>query len=69
MNLTNMSDGKKDGLAIMYVKDGSIYPVGLNEEQLTMLDLLLPMAFENGVNVVSTSPLATVVNLFDKGAK
>lgn len=32
--MNNMTDGKKDGIVLMYCKKGVIYPVALGKEQL-----------------------------------
>lgn len=52
----------KDGIALMYIKDGVMYPCALTEEQYTMLTL-----FVSGVcqplNVITSKPQGTAVNL------
>lgn len=52
--MDNFSDGKSDGLMLMYVKDGKVYPVGLVKSELEMLDIII------------TTAITRVVPLFDK---
>lgn len=40
--MNNFSDGKTDGLALVYVKDDVIYPVAINKEELELLDIMIP---------------------------
>jgi hypothetical protein len=52
----------KDGLVLMYVKDNTIYPVALTQEQLytfEMIQQLLPQP----LRVISDKPLGKAVNL------
>lgn len=51
--MENMSDGIKDGIVIMYCKSGIIYPVGLNIEQLEMLDLSIGICFQGALNIIN----------------
>lgn len=60
--MNNMSDGTSDGIVIMYCKDGIIYPVGLNKEQLEMLDLSIGICFQGTLNIIN-QPIGRVVNL------
>ena len=60
--MKNLSDGVKDGIVIMYCKDGTIYPVGLKQEQLEMLDLSLGIFFQGTLKVIN-KPLGKVSNL------
>lgn len=52
--MINFSDGKSDGLMLMYVKDGKVYPAGLFKSELEMLDLII------------TSAITRVVPMLDK---
>ena len=58
--MNNMSDGKSNGVVIMYCKDGVIYPVGLKKGQLEMLDLSIGIALEGGIKVFSDKPQGKV---------
>ena len=57
--MNNMSDGKNDGIVIMYCKNGTIYQVGLNQEQLDMLDLSIGACFPGVLNVIN-KPQGTI---------
>lgn len=57
-----------DKVVLMYVKDGTVYPVALTENQLTMLQFL-SKALGEPLKVVFDQPQGTAVNLLDKGAK
>ncbi|MGX7745820.1 hypothetical protein [Rhodopseudomonas parapalustris] len=63
--MNNMSDGKSDGIVIMYCKGGIIYPVDLNKEQLEMLDLSIGICFQGTLNVIN-KPLGEAVILNKK---
>lgn len=64
MNLNNLTDGKSDGLMILYVKDGTTYPVMLTEAQATMLDLVIAMPFQKEKMMVAFDmPQGNVGNL------
>lgn len=41
MKFQNLSDGTKDGFALFYLKDGKLNSVLLNEDEATVLDLML----------------------------
>ena len=41
----NISDGKSDGIVIMYMKDEELHAVALTQEQADMLDLSIAMPF------------------------
>jgi hypothetical protein len=67
MDLNNLSNGKTDGLILMYVKDGVTYPVALKESQLTMLDLVIAMPFkESPLTVIFDKPQGEMNNLLVK---
>ena len=59
--MKNLSDGVKDGIVIMYCKDGTIYPVGLKQEQLEILDLSIGM-FLDGITIIN-KPVGKILNL------
>lgn len=60
-----VQDGVKDGVILMYVKDGVIYPVALRPEQHNMLQMMAKV-FEP-VQVIFDQPQGTAVNLVDGG--
>ena len=60
--MKNMSDGKSDGIVIMYCKNGTIYPVGLSSEQAEMLDLSIGICFQGTLNVIN-KPIGEIMNL------
>ncbi|ACQ52592.1 hypothetical protein GJ703_00656 [Clostridium botulinum] len=64
--MNNMTDGKKDGLALVYVKDSVAYPVALNKEQLEMLDITIGMCLSDGMKVIGDKPIGKVTNLVEK---
>ncbi len=51
--MKNMSDGKSDGIIIMYAKDGTIYPVALSTEQIEMMDITIGLALQNNLTIVN----------------
>ena len=51
--MRNLSDGKSDGIVIMYCKNGVIYPVGLNQEQCDILDLSIGICFQGTLNIIN----------------
>ena len=60
--MNNMSNGTNAGIVLAYVKEGTLYPIALSEEQLQALDLLIPMALNHKVNIINSS-IGKVVNL------
>ncbi|AUN10404.1 MULTISPECIES: hypothetical protein [Clostridium] len=64
--MNNMTDGKKDGLALVYVKDSVAYPVALSKEQLEMLDITIGMCLSDGMKVIGDKPIGKVINLLEK---
>lgn len=57
-----MSDGQSDGIALMYVKNGTVYPVALNKEQVEMLNITLSMALGGRLTVVEDKPQGELVD-------
>jgi hypothetical protein len=52
----NLSDGKSNGIVLLYMQEGVLYPVALSEEQANALDLTISIPFhEKGVRVVKQS--------------
>lgn len=64
--MNNMTDGKKDGLALVYVKDSVAYPVALSKEQLEMLDITIGMCLSDGMKIIGDKPIGKVINLLEK---
>ena len=58
--MKNLSDGQSDGIVIMYCKNGTIYPVGLNKDQAEMLDLSLGICFQGNLQVFGDKPVGRV---------
>ncbi|MCW6059747.1 hypothetical protein LAV35_03755 [Clostridium sporogenes] len=65
--MNNMADGKKDGLALVYAKDGIVYPIALNEEQLEILNITLGMSLKE-IKLIN-KPIGKVINLIEKDTK
>jgi hypothetical protein len=63
--MSNMSDGTKDGLALFYIRDKTVYPVALTQEQVDMLDLVLAAALRT-IKVVENKPVGKATNLINK---
>ena len=42
--MKNLSDGKSDGIIMVYQKEGKIYAVAFNRDELEVLDRLLTVA-------------------------
>ncbi len=45
MDLKNLSDGVRDGIAIFYMKDQKLHAVALTREQVDMLDIAIGIPF------------------------
>lgn len=54
--MNNMSNGKSDGLVLLYSKNGVLYPVGLTEEQILALDMIIPIAIPGKLKVITDKP-------------
>lgn len=39
--MINFSDGQNDGLVLFYVKNGNVYPVAVNKEEMETLDIMI----------------------------
>lgn len=55
----------KDGVVLMYVKDNTIYPVGMTQEQLDMLQLMVKGIFGEQPLKVIDKPQGEAVNLME----
>jgi len=62
-DMNKMSDGKSDGIILMYVKDGVVYPVGLTKSQLEMLNLAIGIGLNGRLTVFEDKPIGAVVDL------
>lgn len=51
----------KDGIVIMYCKDGTLYPVALTEEQDAMIQLIVPSTL--GTVTVVDLPQGKAINM------
>jgi hypothetical protein len=58
-----MSDGKADGIALMYLKDGIAYPVGLTKEQVEMLDMTISLSIGGKLLVITDEPIGKMCNI------
>lgn len=45
IELNNLSNGETDGIVLFYLKNGSLHPILLNEEQAIMLDMVIATPF------------------------
>ena len=61
--MNNMSDGKTDGLALMYLKNGTLYPVGLTRDQLEALDLIIGVAIQNKIHIFTEQPMGKAISV------
>lgn len=52
-----LADKDKDGIVMMYVQGGIIYPVMLTDEQKAMIEVILPAALNNELHIVRDRPL------------
>jgi hypothetical protein len=57
-----MSDGKTDGIVIMYCQDGVIYPIALTEDQMQLLDITVGMALGNKVSLIKNKAQGNAIN-------
>ena len=57
----------KDGLYLLYVKEETMYPVALSQEEWDTLQFL-GGAISNPITVID-QPIGQAVNLLDKGEK
>jgi hypothetical protein len=60
--MNNMSNGKNNGIVLMYCKEGVIYPVALTQEQLDILDMGIGMFLQGKLNVISDKPVGEIMN-------
>ena len=59
-----LTDGKSDGIMLAYVKNGTVYPLGLSQEQSEMVDLMLGMALnDTKVTYLEKHPMGKVYNM------
>lgn len=56
-----------DGLILMYVKDGTAYPIAMTRDQWDVLQFIVPTMILNGkVRVIEDRPQGQAVNLIEK---
>jgi hypothetical protein len=55
----------KDGLILMYVKDGIVYPVALTQQEYETLQFMGSLF--SPVTMISDKPLGPAINLIKKG--
>jgi hypothetical protein len=60
-----LSDGKSDGVVLMYAKNGVLYPVALTEEQASMLSLTIGLSLNGKLNVISDKPQGNMISLIN----
>jgi hypothetical protein len=54
----------EDGLILMYVKNDTLYPIAITQEQHDLLQLVAPTAIFNGkVKVITDKPQGKAINL------
>lgn len=63
--MNNMTDGKNNGLALVYVKDAVAYPIALSKEQVELLDVTIGMCLSDGMKVIGDKPIGKIIN-FEK---
>lgn len=63
MTLNNLSDGKSDGLVLFYAKDGTLYPIGLSEEQAQAIDLTIGLGLNVPLHVMFDKPMGELDTL------
>jgi len=54
---TNLSDGNSDGIVLFYMKEGMLYPVLLNKDQVEMLDIAIAVPFMKSKLAITPTPL------------
>ena len=62
--MNNLSDGKSDGIVIMYVKDGVVYPVALKKDQIEFIDFSIGMMFGK-LSVITDHPQGKIKDLLE----
>lgn len=60
-----MSDGKTDGIALTYIKDGTMYPMGLNQDEIDLLNLTLPGIMKHKINFIIEEPICDIENIYE----
>lgn len=60
--MTQTDRSIKDGIALMYIKDGTLYPIAITEEQYTMLTIMVSSICQP-LNVLINEPQGKAVNL------
>ncbi|HEY8805699.1 MAG TPA: hypothetical protein VIM42_11460 [Clostridium sp.] len=55
----------KDGLALFYIKDDTLYPVAMTKEQVDVFEMLQGL-IPGKLRVCSDKPQGSAINLIDK---
>lgn len=55
-----------DGLILMYVKNGTIYPVAMTQEQWDLLRIIVPIAILDGKINLIDKPQGQAVNMLEE---
>lgn len=55
----------KDRLVLMYVKDNTLYPVVLTQEQVDIFEII-QQTLPQPIRVISNEPIGKAVNLIEK---
>lgn len=69
MQFQNLSDGVKDGIVIFYLKNGKLHPALLDEDQATMLDVVIATPFVESKMRISRPVELNTIKSMVKGAK
>lgn len=59
----------KDGFVIFYSKNDTIYPVATSDEELDLLQLMIPMVFQGEKIKVIDIPQGTIENINSRTSK
>lgn len=64
--MVNLSDNGSDGIALFYVKNGILYPIGMSNEEANLLDVGISALLPNKLKVIFDMPLGKVMELGGK---
>lgn len=59
----------KDGFVIFYSKNDTIYPVATSNEEIELLQIMIPMVFQGKTIKVIDKPQGTIENINPKSNK
>lgn len=60
--MVNLTDGKSDGIGLVYIKNGKAYPIGVATAEYEMLDALFG-SIVTSITVVEDHPIGEVIPL------